>query len=100
MTRYRTRPVPVEAVRCREAQAAFREDWDALPDWLADAYERGGVVPTAYGVYLPTPDGSMLGLQDDWLVRDAAGKLRVYKDDVFAATFEPFPVPPARESPS
>lgn len=86
--KYRKKPVVVEAIPCRDAMAAFRSDWKALPAWLADAYERGGVVPTPAGVYLPTLEGSMLARPDDMIVRGVAGEVYPCRGDIFAATYD------------
>jgi hypothetical protein len=85
---FRKKPVEVEAVRCRDALHAFGHDWKALPLWLSDAYEKGGVVPTPEGVYLPTLEGSMLARPDDWIICGVAGEVYPCKPDIFEATYE------------
>lgn len=92
MNQYRKKPVVINAVRCREALRAFERDWDALPKWLVDAYERGGVVPTHEGVYLPTLEGSMLARPDDWIIQGVQGEVYPCKPDIFEATYEPVEV--------
>lgn len=85
---FRKKPVVIEAVPCREAMRAFTGNWSALPPWLAELYEKGGVVPTPEGIYLPTLEGSMLAGKDDWIIRGVKGEVYPCKSDIFAATYE------------
>lgn len=87
--RFRKKPVVVDAVFCHTALLAFLTNWDALPEWLRVAYEKGGVVPTPEGVYLPTPEGSMLAKRTDWIVRGTQGELYPVKPEIFAEVYEP-----------
>lgn len=89
VSKFRKKPVVVEAIRCREALRAFTSDWDGLPLWLMRAYEMGGVVPTDKGVYLPTPEGSMLAGLDDWIICGVKGEVYPCKSDIFEATYDP-----------
>lgn len=88
MAKFRKKPVVIEALLCREAIRAFASHWSGLPKWLEDAYEKGGVVPTCQGIYLPTPEGSMLAGPDDWIIRGIQGELYPCKSDIFSATYE------------
>lgn len=44
MTKYRKKPVVIEAIRARDARFLAANDWAGLPSWLAEAYDRGEVV--------------------------------------------------------
>jgi len=88
MGQFRKKPIVIEAMPCAEALRAFYNDWKALPKWLAEAYERGGVVPTPEGVYLPTLEGSMLAEPTDWIICGIKGEVYPCKPDIFAATYD------------
>lgn len=89
MPKYRKKPIVIEAVTCRYALYGFASEWSALPPWLEAAYEKGGVVPTPKGIFLPTLEGSMLAGLDDWIICGVQGEVYPCKPDIFAATYEP-----------
>jgi hypothetical protein len=89
MAQYRKKPVVIEAIPCREALKGFSQNWKLLPKWLEAAYNKGGVVATPQGIYLPTPEGSMLANPDDWIICGVKGEVYPCKPDIFAATYEP-----------
>ena len=86
--RFRKKPVVIEAILCREAILGAADNW-RLPQWLKDAYEKGGVVFTMDGIHLPTLEGTMRADADDWIICGVMGELYPCKPDVFAATYEP-----------
>lgn len=86
--RYRKKPVVIDAIPCSDAIHAFNSDWGALPKWLADAYEKGGVVPTGTGIYLPTLEGSMLAAPGDWIICGIKGEVYPCRRDIFEETYE------------
>jgi hypothetical protein len=89
MPKFRKKPVVVEAIRARDAIRFSANDWEALPVWLRDAYEKGGVVFTDEGVHLPTLEGTMEAKPDDWIICGVKGEVYPCKPDIFAATYEP-----------
>lgn len=88
MAKYRKKPIVIEAVRCNVALDSFESDWKSLPPWLVDAYEKGGVVPTAKGIYLPTLEGTMLAEPGDWIICGVSGEIYPCKPDIFNKTYE------------
>lgn len=84
---YRKKPVVVEAVRVSEALAAARDDWQALPEWLREAYERGEVIFAPGFVYVKTLEGSLSAGREDWIIRGIKGELYPCKPDIFAETY-------------
>lgn len=89
-TRFRKKPVEIEAVRVDDALNAAACDWDALPDWLAAAYEAGKVVFGAEvgTVWLSTPEGVMSAKPPGWIVKGVKGELYPCLKDVFELTYE------------
>lgn len=87
--KFRKKPIVVLAVRARDAMFAAEKDWRAMPPWLAEVYERGGVVFSPDGVHLPTLEGTMLASPDDWIIYGVKGEVYPCKPDIFATTYEP-----------
>jgi hypothetical protein len=85
---YRKKPVTIQAIRASEAIRAATNDWKALPKWLADAYEKGGVVFAPDGIHLPTLEGTMLARLDDMIICGVQGEIYPCKPDIFEATYE------------
>lgn len=87
--KYRKKPIVIEAIKCKVAMMGFAHTWSLLPDWLVKAYDKGGVVSTPKGIYLPTLEGSMLAQPDDWIICGVNGELYPCKPDIFEKTYEP-----------
>jgi hypothetical protein len=103
MSRYRKRPVVVDAVQLRW------DTWGDVCDFaqvgaLSDGRPQGCYVtvdgegvekypgPDArLGLWIPTLEGLMLGVQGDWIIRGVQGELYPCKPDIFAATYEAVP---------
>lgn len=104
MTRYRKRPVEIEAVQL--TWATWSEVCDFIgpfPKGLHGVYvdEHGntheeGSFPgdnsdgtqCRIGLVIPTLEGTMLAVQDDWIIRGVKGELYPCKPDIFAETYE------------
>jgi hypothetical protein len=95
MSRYRKKPVVIEAWPVDEINRAFVTDhWEGLPDCIREAYGEGGWVPGALkdgvrGIYVPTLEGSLFAAPGDWIIRGVRGEFYPCKPDVFEATYEP-----------
>jgi hypothetical protein len=100
MTRYRKKPVVIEAVQV--AAAVYNgKTWnespfkcDALPQWLQDAFTNGTIAvhPSARDFALlaiKAPEGTMIAEPGDWIIRGVKGELYPCKPDIFGATYEP-----------
>jgi hypothetical protein len=101
VTRYRKRPVEVEARRVptwtwsdtasAKAVGEFVDTCIALAAWC------GGVshmmespfssIPE--GIHIPTLEGMMLAQPGDWIIRGVAGEFYPCRPDIFDATYEP-----------
>lgn len=88
--RYRKKPVEIEAVRVADLLNAFENDWSALPDWVADAYEKGILAAVRReDLIVKTLEGDHLARRNDWLIRGVKGELYPCKPEVFELTYEP-----------
>ena len=102
MGRYRKKPVEIDAVQLTwptwsdvcEFVGAFPEgmkgvyvdeDGKAREDFPGDQ-PNGDVA--RIGLLIPTLEGTMLAVQDDWIIRGVQGELYPCKPDIFAATYE------------
>ncbi|MGH9255362.1 MAG: hypothetical protein ACRD3C_12430 [Vicinamibacterales bacterium] len=86
--RYRKKPVVIEAVQLRLdtrdemcEHAGVGKLSDGKPEWL---YVGGRI-----GLRIPTPEGVMLGVEGDWIIKGVAGELYPCKPNVFDVTYEP-----------
>jgi hypothetical protein len=81
MSRWRKRPVEVEARQFLE------QDADATADWC------GGIVQDLIGVSpklaIVTLEGTMTADVGDWVIKGVQGEFYPCKPDIFEATYEP-----------
>lgn len=91
MTRYRKKPVVIEAIRyqpgagCNCAEVARFMGLD--PDDSAACVD--GADCTGLPWSIDTLEGSMRADQGDWIIRGVAGEFYPCKPDIFDATYEP-----------
>jgi hypothetical protein len=90
-TRFRRRPVEIEAVRVLDAIHfwAKHESMPDAPEWLAQAVKQGQVVLGLNHCYLVSLEGQTEGAPDHWIVRDAGGELSLCAGAIFEKTYEP-----------
>lgn len=103
MSRFRKRPVEIEAVEYTPRIA--RHGWGAwtIPTWLDDAYEDGTVTNVcdhnpagrSYDEKFANPrlairtlEGTIYASPGDWIIRGVAGEIYPCKPDIFAKTYE------------
>lgn len=97
MTRYRKRPITVDAFQMTEAAMNDPTDW---PEWLLDA--RYKVSVSAPGSLRPrtnadgriadydifTLEGPHIVIPDAWIIRGVKGEIWAVRDDIFRETYE------------
>jgi hypothetical protein len=99
MNKYRKKPVVIEAVQLRW------DNWSEMCEHagvgkLTDGKPEGcfvtddGVVTqdastNRMGLQIPTFEGLMLGVQNDYIIRGVKGELYPCKPDIFEVTYEP-----------
>ncbi len=94
MSKYRKKPVVIEAVQLTwPAWSDVCEFIGPFPQGMRGVYARhdGSVSDVAtdhIGLLIPTLEGTMLAVQDDWIIRGIQGELYPCKPDIFAATYE------------
>jgi hypothetical protein len=94
MTRFRKKPVVIEAVR--------NNDLGAVQTFLgADNRNLGWSRNDRTGVVnIVTLEGTMRADWGDWIVRGVQGEFYPVKPDIFAQTYEPIEAPPETPTPS
>ena len=92
MSRYRKKPVVVDAFQMTRERMADISDW---PEWLKAA-ARKPVRATGFlweqeegTVLIGTLEGVMTVQPNDWIIRGVQGELYPCKPDIFEATYEP-----------
>jgi hypothetical protein len=99
MARFRTKPVPIEAVQLRWDTWSEMCEFIAAPGGLKYGNPEGCYVDAdgngtedtngRIGLKIPSPGGRVVvAVQDDWIVLMPDGALVVYKPDAFARLFE------------
>ena len=95
MTKYRKRPVEVEAWQFK-ADGANLENRDAaifIAAWCGGRVDSEAKAsdPTdvAYWITIPTLEGLMKARPGDWIIRGVKGEFYPCKPDIFEATYEP-----------
>lgn len=95
MTRYRKKPVEVEAIQLTWS------NWNEICDFVDKEYFGGGVYLDLLGNEMPegqgsdiiglkinTLEGIMLAVQDDYIIKGIQGEFYSCKPDIFHATYE------------
>lgn len=88
MSRYRKKPIVIEAVRYT---GRGNVEGHAPPDWLWEAFEKGIATATNGGdpLLLATLEGPLTVAPGDWIIQGIKGELYPCKPDIFEATYEP-----------
>jgi hypothetical protein len=82
MTRFRKKPVIIEAYRYDQ-----RPD-NRRPDWFSDAVTANRIVTYPDHAIIETLEGTMRAGLGDWIIKGIYGELYPCKPDIFDATYE------------
>jgi hypothetical protein len=97
MSKFRKKPVVIEAELISQLINAADHDWDALPDWVIENYENGKIIffensfsksPMSDHISILTDEGTMRGDFNDYLIQGVNGEIYPCKPDVFEKTYE------------
>ena len=91
--KYRKKPVVIDAVQLRW------DTWDEICEFvgvgkLSDGKPEGVNPDGDYeriGLAIPTLEGVMMAIQDDFIIKGIKGEFYPCKPDIFTATYEPVP---------
>lgn len=90
MSKYRKKPIVIEAFQMTEERRNDNSEW---PEWLNAAWntdfeEPGSFFSLASGLVINTLEGNHVVSPDDWIIQGIQGELYPYKPDIFEATYE------------
>ena len=89
MAKYRKKPVEVEAEPVREILKAFESNWNALPKWVLEAYQKTIIhTVTGNGFIVKTLEGNMQATIYDMLIQGISGEIYPCKIDIFNKTYD------------
>lgn len=89
MSKYRKKPVIIEAEKVDELLIKFREDWSNLPRWVEEAYNNHIITTiTTESFDIKTLEGTMTATKNDYLIKGINGELYPCKKDIFEKTYE------------
>lgn len=93
-TRWRKKPVEIDAWPVAQLNHAAAHDWTLLPDAVRDAYDEGGwvfgaLIDDERCISVPTLEGPLIAKPDDWIIRGVAGEFYPCKPDIFEQTYDP-----------
>lgn len=88
MSRYRKKPVEVDAVKVVDVLAWLHGQAQSVETWVGDAHANGLIMASGNSLFVYSLEGRMTGRAEDWLIRGVAGELYPCKPDIFAATYE------------
>jgi len=80
MTRFRKKPVVIEAVQYIGGEASYRK--------VAEFVAAGRVLRDELGVHIITFEGTMHVTEGDWVIKGVAGEFYPCKPDIFEQTYE------------
>lgn len=97
MSKYRKKPVVIEAVQFHASEPGDPMAFDDVPEWLQVGFD-DGTLERRYGdainggdwdfIAIKTLEGEMLAAPDDFIIRGIQGELYPCKPDIFRATYE------------
>lgn len=91
-TKYRKRPVVIEAIQFYESEQA------RILAWIAEGGHSSRVyVGAAPRLEIDTLEGAITATEGDWIIKGVAGEFYPCKPDIFEATYERVPLSDLRE---
>lgn len=83
MAKFRKKPVVIEAVQLRW------DNWSEMCDFIKGQGFRGKHLDRdRIGLEIHTLEGTMLGEENDWIIKGVKGEFYPCKPDIFEATYE------------
>lgn len=78
ITKFRTRVIEVEGILCSDVMRLAEKDWDALPWWILEAYDKGDLFMTHEYIGITNPETRLMdeALRSDWIIRSSTGYIR------------------------
>ena len=103
MAKYRKKPVVIEAIQlrwdtwqemCDHANVGKLSEGKSEGCWIGDDNKpipdqnKPDCTKNRLGILIPTLEGLMIGIQDDWIIKGVKGEIYPCKPDIFEQTYE------------
>lgn len=75
MARYVKRPATIDAEHVDVLIMLSRDNWQMLPIWFKEAYNKGGVVITSEGIHVKTNHGVVFADKEDYIIKNELGEV-------------------------
>lgn len=88
MSKYKKKPVEIEAILVTELLECFKHKWNELPDWVKNAYEDTTIntITDEYFI-IKTLEGDIKATKEDYLIKGVEGELYPCKIEIFNKTY-------------
>jgi len=88
MSKFRKKPIVVDAEIISGLIEAAKSNWDLLPDWVKENYEKGKIIFEHKQISIRTDEGLMIGNLGDYLIHGVNGEIYPCKPDIFKKTYD------------
>lgn len=89
MSKYKKKPVEIEAELVSELLDKFKHNFKELPKWVIEAYENTAInTITDNDFTIKTLEGNMKATKEDYLIKGVNGELYPCKIEIFKKTYE------------
>jgi hypothetical protein len=88
MTKFRKKPVVIEAELISDLISYATNNLDKLPNWVKENYEKGKIIFLNDHISILTDEGTMSGDFNDYLIQGVNGEIYPCKPDIFEKTYE------------
>lgn len=85
MAKYRKKPIVIDAVQwnCEQSELDQVNAW-----WAAAGNTAPFTLNPSKTIAIPTPEGTVLAIPGDWVIRGVKGEIYPCKNDIFELTYE------------
>jgi len=91
VSKYRKRPVVIEAVQFDGKNYGKIEEWSDRAVYSSPVLEHTERNPSGVYLQINTLEGVMTAIPGDWIIRGVKGEFYPCKPDIFEATYEKEP---------
>lgn len=88
MAKYKKKPIVIEAEHVYKLLNNVAQNWNELPQWVKDNYEKGNIVFLNNCLSIMTLEGRMKADYYDYLIQGVNGEIYPCKPDIFEKTYE------------
>ena len=89
--KYRKLPVVIEAIQYNNLNREEIETFmggQVKQELYSDSAYKAGIAPPSFSITIPTLEGEMKALPNDWIIKGIEGEIYPCKPDIFKKTYE------------